>query len=87
MKDEMAFFFNHSEEHQASRSLQTEPISIGGEAWIDVSRFFPGEKLEHQAVKDVKAPVDHPRSDLATSPLTKSFALLRRKFRRGSTES
>ncbi len=84
MKDEMAFFLNHSDEHHTSRSLQTEPISIGCEAWIDVNRFCTTEKSRHQATKTLRISENRCRSALSHTSLAKSFADLRRKFRRNS---
>ena len=75
MKDEMAFLFNNSNEHQLSHSLQAEPVSIGCEAWIDGSRFCSTEKSVHHAARTS-----------SPSSLTKSFADLRKKLHRSSTE-
>jgi len=68
----MAFLFNNSNEHQLSRPLQAEPISIGCEAWIDVSRFSAEEQSLPAAAVDPRA---------SQGSLTKSFALLRKKLR------
>jgi len=84
MKDEMAFRFNHSNGQQLSCSLQVEPISIGCEAWIDVNRFCATEMSRHQAAKTLRISEDRCRSALSHNSLTKSFAGLRRKFRRVS---
>jgi hypothetical protein len=73
----MGFFFNTSNEHHLSRSFQAEPISIGCEAWIDVGRFSGGEKSLPAVAVDPRA---------AQGSLTKSFAVLRKKLRRGSAE-
>ncbi|MDI3463952.1 MAG: hypothetical protein OJF50_002773 [Nitrospira sp.] len=69
MKDEMAFRFNHSNGQQLACSLKAEPVSIGCEAWIDVSRFL-ARKSSRQSI-EVRT----------RGSLTKSFALLRRKLR------
>jgi hypothetical protein len=86
MKDEMAFRFNHSHGQQLSCSLQAEPISIGCEAWIDVNRFCATEKSRHQATKTLRISEDRCRSAPSHHSLTKSFADLYRKFRRGSAK-
>ncbi|HSA86934.1 MAG TPA: hypothetical protein VLE46_12190, partial [Nitrospira sp.] len=75
--DEMALLFNNSKAHQLSRPLPSEPVSIGCEAWIDVGRFSGGEK-------SLPAVTVEPRASQGS--LTKSFAGLRRRFRRGSDE-
>lgn len=87
MKDEMAFRFNHSNGQQLSCSLKVEPISIGCEAWIDVDRFCVRNNLVHPTAGDIRASEDHSRSTLVHGSLTKSFARLRRKLRRGAAES
>lgn len=82
----MAFRFNHSNEQQRSRSLQAEPISIGCEAWIDVSRFSAKKNLMHPIAEDLSASEDQSRSTLVYGSLTKSFAHLRKRLRRGPAE-
>jgi len=73
----MAFLFNNSNEHQLLRPLQVEAVSIGCEAWIDLGRFSGGEK-------SLPAVTVEPRASQGS--LTKSFAGLRRRFRRSSSE-
>ncbi|MGZ8366706.1 MAG: hypothetical protein ACXW37_10045, partial [Nitrospira sp.] len=58
-------------------SIASELNSIGCEAWIDVSRFSAGEK-------SLPAVAVEPRASQGS--LTKSFAGLRRKFRRDSAQ-
>jgi hypothetical protein len=74
MKDEMAFRFNHSNEHCPSRSLRAESILFGCEAWIDVNRFL----ARNSSRQSVEA--------RARSSLTKAFAVLRKKLLRRSAE-
>ncbi len=75
----MAFsFYNHTRQ---KLSLQVESVSIGCEAWIDVSRFCATEKPVTPGTSG-----DHSRSTPSQGPLTKSFADLRRKFRRSTPE-
>ncbi len=69
----MSFPFHNPTKQKLSLSLQTEPISIGCEAWIDVNRFCTTDKSSH-----------HTARTSSDSSLTKSFADLRRKFRKGS---
>ena len=69
MINTMTFLFNNSNDHH----LQTEPISIGCEAWIDVGRFCTAEKPAHHATK----------TPTRTS-LTRSFTDIRRKFQKSS---
>ena len=84
MKDEMAFLFNHSNEQQLSHSLKAEAISIGCEAWIDVSRFSTREKPLQALPGNPRVSRSHSSPLRARNSLTKSFAFLRRKLRRGS---
>lgn len=65
----MTSLFNNSNDHH----LQTEPISIGCEAWIDVVRFCAAEKPAHHTTK----------TPTGTS-LTRSFTDIRRKFQKSS---
>jgi hypothetical protein len=71
----MSFPFHSQTKQKLSLPLQAEPISIGCEAWIDVSRFCASEKSLHNTART--------SSD---NSLTKSFADLRRKFRKISDE-
>ncbi len=72
-------FYNHTKQ-DLSLSQQVELVSIGCEAWIDVSRFFATEKSIHQANGNF-------RSSAVSGSLTKSFTLLRNKLRRSSPET
>lgn len=65
----MTFLFNSSNDLH----LQTEPISVGCEAWIDVGRFCATEQPAHQAAKTS-----------SSDTITESFTNLRRKFRKNS---
>lgn len=67
----MNFLFNNSND----RHLLLEPISIGYEAWIDLSRFSATEKSTHYASRT-----------LSSTSLTRSFADIRRKFQKSSDE-
>jgi hypothetical protein len=82
----MSFRFNNPPEQKLSFPLQAEPISIGCEAWIDVSRFSAEEKPVQQIAEDLKSSENHSRSASADGSLKKSLALLRKNLRRGSTE-
>lgn len=86
MKNKMAFLFNYSSEQQLSYSLKVEPISIGCEAWIDVSRFSAKKNLMRPIAADLRPSEDHSGSTLVYGSLTKSFARLRKKLRRGPAE-
>ena len=79
-------FYNHTEQ-KVSSPLRTELISIGCEAWIDVSRFCCTEKSCSNSAGTHRISEGHIRSTSSHNSLTKSFADLRRKFRRGSQES
>ena len=82
MKDEMSFLFNHSNEQQLSRSLKAEAISIGCEAWIDVSRFSTREKSLQPLPGNPRVSRGHSSSLCDHNSLMKSFALLRKRLRR-----
>jgi hypothetical protein len=69
----MNFSFYSATKHKPPLLLHSEPISIGCEAWIDVSRFSATEKSLH-----------HTARTSSGSSLTKSFADLRKKFRKSS---
>lgn len=70
----MSFHF-YSPKQKVSLLLASEPISIGCEAWIDVSRFSAAEKSSHHAARISSG-----------GSLTKSFADLRKKFWKSSDE-
>jgi hypothetical protein len=80
----MNFLFNNPAEQKLSFPLHAEPISIGCEAWIDVSRFSAGNKFEKQNACDLETSENRSRSAPSQGPLAKSFTLLRKKLRRGS---
>ena len=69
----MSFSFYSATKHKTPLLLRSEPISIGCEAWVDVSRFSATEKSLH-----------HTASTSSGSSLTKSLANLRKKFRKSS---
>lgn len=72
----MSSSFNNHTQQELFFSLHAEPISIGCEAWIDVGRFYTPEKSVHHTVRTSSG-----------GSLTKSFADLRRKFRKSSDEN
>lgn len=83
----MAFsFYNHTKQ-KLSLALQVEWVSIGCEAWIDVSRFCAAEKPLPKASRELSSSRGHAPSPLAHNPLTKSFTLLHKKLRRNSPET
>ena len=69
----MSFPFHTKQ--KPSLALHPEPISIGCEAWVDVGRFYSTAKSVHHASRTSSG-----------SSLPKSFADLRRKFRKSSDE-
>ncbi len=78
----MAFsFYNHTKQ-KLSLALQVESVSIGCEAWIDVSRFCATEEPGNLGTSG-----DDSRSTPSQSPLAKSCADLRRKFWTSTPES
>ncbi len=66
----MSFPFSSHIKQKLSFPFETEPISIGCEAWIDVSRFCAAERFGHPAT-----------GTSTQSSLAKSFTNLRKKFR------
>lgn len=72
----MSFSFYNDTKQKLSPSLQMESVSIGCEAWIDVNRFCATEKSSLSTARTS-----------SSSSLTKSFADLRRKFRKNSEEN
>lgn len=82
----MSFSFYSPTKHKVSLPLHSEPISIGCEAWIDVSRFCFTEKSFSKSTETHKTSEGHLHSTPSQSSLTKSFADLRRKFRRSFPE-
>ena len=77
----MSFSFYNDTKQKLSPSLQMESVSIGCEAWIDVNRFFATEKPG-----GLRTSGDQSRSATSSISLSKSFANLRRKFRKSSSE-
>lgn len=57
-------FYNHTT-HKVSSPLRTDPISIGCEAWIDVSRFCAAEKTSSHP-----DPIHHSSEDHLLNTLT-----------------
>jgi len=84
---DMNFISYNPPQHEPAPSLPSDLNSIGCEAWIDVSRFAVGEKQLQAVAVNLKVSKDPSGSACAHSSLTKSFALLRKKLRRGSVES
>lgn len=73
----MNFISYNSAQPGLTASFASELNSIGCEAWIDVGRFSTGEKLLPAVAVELRA---------SQGSLTKSFADLRRKFRRDSAQ-
>lgn len=69
----MSFPFHNRTKQKLSLSFQTESIAIGCEAWIDVGRFCAAEQSACHATKPP-----------SSASLTRSFADIRRKFRKSS---
>jgi hypothetical protein len=82
----MSFSFYSPTKHKVSLPLHSESISIGCEAWIDMSRFCAAEKSLSKSAGIHRTFGDHLHSMPSQSSLIKSFADLRRKFRRSSDE-
>ncbi|NGZ02716.1 MAG: hypothetical protein CV090_06665 [Nitrospira sp. WS238] len=55
----MSFSFYNHPKQKVSSALRTESISIGCEAWIDVSRFCTAEKVLSQPARIHHSPEDH----------------------------
>ncbi len=77
MVHKMNFSSQKSAPPGLTTSIASELNSIGCEAWIDVGRFGAREKSLSSVTADLKA---------SQSSLTKSFAGLRRRFRRRTPE-
>ena len=71
----MNFISHRSAQPGLTSSIASELNSIGCEAWIDVGRFCAGEKSLRAVAVDSRA---------SQGSLTKSFAGLRKRFRRSS---
>lgn len=84
---DMNFISYKPTQHETTLSPLTELASIGCEAWIDLGRFYATKHCLHHATGTLRTSEDRARSTLAHGSLIKSFALLRRKLRRGFAES
>ena len=84
--ERMSFSFYNPTKHKMSDPLHSEAISIGCEAWIDVSRFCRTEKSSPQSGRIHNNSEDDFYSTLSQTSITKSFADICSKFRRVSEE-
>ena len=74
-------------QHESNLSHPVELNSIGCEAWIDVRRFSGREKVAQPITGDSQISGNRSRMAPSHGSLMKSFADLRRKFRRKSANS
>ena len=82
----MDFSFLIPTKHKGSLPLHSEPILIGCEAWVDVSRFCADEKSSSKPVGDRGTAGDRLHSNSSQNSLRQSFSDLRRRFRRSFPE-
>lgn len=78
----MSFSFFIHTKHKGSLPLHSEPISIGCEAWVDLSRFCTAEKSWPKPIGTHSKSGDYFHASPSQTSFTKSFADLRRRFRR-----